>query len=66
MLIMNTDENGNVTFQHVEDLPNNYESPEWKAYDQAFDEATAQGLPWTAKTKATYAAYDAARKRGFK
>ena len=65
MIIIDTDDKGNVTVQQVEDLPSNYTCPEWLAYDAACDEAQASGESWTDKQAETYAAYDEARKRNF-
>lgn len=54
-------ENGKIT--HVPDLPSDYGSPEWKAYDKAFDDAIERGVDWTPDMAQTYTAYQDAMKR---
>jgi hypothetical protein len=66
MLKIRFGQSGKFVVKHVEDQPSNYQSPEWKAYDQACDEAQATGQQWTEKQAQTYAAYQEAQKRGFK
>lgn len=66
MIIVDTDSQGNTTFRRVEDLPSNYECPEWRAYDAACDEAQTNGEMWSENQATTYAAYRAAQERGFR
>ncbi len=66
MLIIETDQDGNIAkINQVPDLPSDYECPEWRAYDQACDQAEASGQNWTAQQAETFTAYqDAMRARG--
>lgn len=65
MILLHFDDTGNLaSVEQVEDLPSNYDCSEWKAYNAACDRA--QPGEWTQEQADTYAAYDAARKRGFK
>ncbi|HLG75762.1 MAG TPA: hypothetical protein VKX46_05070 [Ktedonobacteraceae bacterium] len=58
MLIIETDQDGNIAhINQVADLPSDYTCSEWRAYDDACDQAQATGQAWTQQQAETYAAY---------
>ena len=53
----------NGTLEQVADLPSDYASPEWKAYDQALERVIEQGEQWSDECDKTYNTYHGAMQR---